>query len=109
MHEVAPWNARVGAPMLVLRVANAVEEAALSAGATAVAEHVADAESFVVTEGHGRIVHEWRAKPSHPDNHWFDCLVGCAVAASVLGVSTGAELPRRRNERPLTTADLRRK
>jgi len=73
------------------------------------AEHVAGAESYVITEGHGRIVHEWRAKPSHPDNHWFDCLVGCAVAASLLGVSTGAELPRRRNERPLTTADLRRR
>ena len=74
------------------------------------AEHVAEAEVYVVTEGHGRIVHEWRAKPSHPDNHWFDCLVGCAVAASMLGVTTGAEPPRLSGrEKPLTTADLRRK
>lgn len=41
----------------------------------------ADADTYVVTEGNGRTVHEWRVKPSRPDNHWLDCLVGCAVAA----------------------------
>jgi len=50
------------------------------------AEHVADTETYVVTEGQGRTVHEWRVKPSKPDNHWFDCLVGCAAAASMVGV-----------------------
>jgi hypothetical protein len=25
--------------------------------------------------------------PTRPDNHWLDCLVGCAAAASMLGVS----------------------
>ena len=50
------------------------------------AEHVAEAETYVVTEGQGRTVREWRSKPSKPDNHWFDCLVGCAVAASLQGV-----------------------
>jgi len=62
------------------------------------AEHVAEAESYVVTEGHGRTVREWRPKPSRPDNHWFDCLVGCAVAASLQGVvvpGTDAKLPPR--------------
>jgi len=34
------------------------------------AEHVADAETYVVTAGQGRTVHEWRPKPSKPDNHW---------------------------------------
>jgi hypothetical protein len=28
----------------------------------------------------------WRPRPGETDNHWFDCVVGCAVAASMLGV-----------------------
>jgi len=55
------------------------------------AEHVAGAETWTLTEGRGRVVHEWRLKPSKPDNHWLDCLVGCAVGASVCGVRMGAE------------------
>jgi len=31
-------------------------------------------------------VREWSSMPAHPDNHWFDCLVGCAAAASLAGV-----------------------
>lgn len=49
-----------------------------------VADHLT-AEFPVRTEGRGRAVDEWRLKPGRPDNHWLDCLVGCAVAASVLG------------------------
>jgi hypothetical protein len=52
------------------------------------AEHVT-AEYFVRTEGRGRVVDEWQAKPSQPDNHWLDCLVGCAVSASIEGVVLG--------------------
>ena len=44
------------------------------------------AEYSVRTEGRGRIVDEWQMRPSHPDNHFLDCLVGCAVAASEQGV-----------------------
>ena len=36
-------------------------------------------------EAKGRKIDEWEIKPERPDNHWFDCLVGCAVAASVDG------------------------
>ena len=43
------------------------------------------AEYFVRTEGRGRTVDEWKARPEQPDNHWLDCLVGCAVAASMQG------------------------
>ena len=50
------------------------------------ADHVM-AEYRVRTEGRGRKVDEWKLPPSKADNHWFDCLVGCAVAASVIGVS----------------------
>ena len=34
-----------------------------------------------------RIVNEWRLKPGAHDNHWLDCLVGCAVGASMMGSS----------------------
>ncbi|NQT19089.1 MAG: hypothetical protein HQ592_05255, partial [Planctomycetes bacterium] len=30
-------------------------------------------------------VDEWKLKASRPDNHWLDCLVGCAAAASMQG------------------------
>jgi hypothetical protein len=50
------------------------------------AEHVANSEMWVDKTARGRTVREWSARPSKPDNHWFDCLVGCAVAASFLGI-----------------------
>ncbi|TWU39335.1 terminase gpA endonuclease subunit [Novipirellula artificiosorum] len=43
------------------------------------------AEYFIKTEGRGRTVDEWKARPEQPDNHWLDCLVGCAVGASMQG------------------------
>jgi len=49
-------------------------------------EHLT-AEYKVRTEGRGRVVDEWKIKPTQPDNHWFDGIVGCAVAASIQGVS----------------------
>ncbi|MBI5939831.1 MAG: phage terminase large subunit family protein [Caulobacterales bacterium] len=49
------------------------------------AEHLT-AEHRVRTEGRGRVVDEWRLRPERADNHWFDGVVGCAVAASILGV-----------------------
>ena len=48
------------------------------------AEHLT-AEYRVKTEGRGRTVDEWKIRPEAHDNHWFDCLVGCAVAASMCG------------------------
>lgn len=42
-------------------------------------------EYFVKTEARGRSVDEWKRRPEQPDNHWFDCLVGSAVAASIQG------------------------
>ncbi|MFV0446411.1 MAG: terminase gpA endonuclease subunit [Planctomycetaceae bacterium] len=49
------------------------------------AEHLV-AEYRVRTEGRGRTVDEWKPRPNQPDNHWLDCIVGCAVAASMLGI-----------------------
>ncbi|MCA9251618.1 MAG: hypothetical protein KDA54_10850, partial [Phycisphaerales bacterium] len=48
------------------------------------AEHVT-AESVTRTTGKGRTVDIWKQRPGL-DNHWFDCLVGSAVAASMVGV-----------------------
>lgn len=48
------------------------------------AEHLT-AEYFIRTEGRGRTVDEWKARPDQPDNHWLDCLVGSAVAAAMQG------------------------
>ena len=74
------------------------------------AEHVAHAETWVETQGHGRVVHEWSQRPSRPDNHWFDCLVGCAAAASMCGVKApGQEEKPARQRKRYTQADLRRK
>ena len=50
------------------------------------AEHVT-AEAPTRTTGNGRTVDEWRMRPGTADNHWLDCLVGCGVAASMLGVA----------------------
>lgn len=50
------------------------------------ADHMTS-EYRISTEGRGRKVEEWMLRPERPDNHWLDCLVGCAVAASSLGVS----------------------
>ena len=42
---------------------------------------------------------EWKLRPSQPDNHWLDCLVGAAVAASVQGVSLPTLQPARPKSR----------
>ena len=49
------------------------------------------AEYPVRVEARGRTVDEWRLIPGR-DNHWWDCVVGAAVAASFIGISAvGAE------------------
>ena len=48
------------------------------------AEHITS-EYRVKTEARGRTVDEWKLRAGAPDNHWLDCLVGCAAAASVQG------------------------
>jgi len=63
----------------------------------------------VRTEGRGRVVEDWKVRSGAVDNHWLDCLVGCAVAASTLGVAlTGMEAVRQRKRKRYTQRDLRR-
>jgi len=49
--------------------------------------HMLTSEYRVPTLGRGRRVDEWLIRPGRPDNHWWDNLVGAAVAASIEGVT----------------------
>lgn len=73
------------------------------------AEHLT-AEYRVKTEGRGRTVDEWKLRPERGDNHWFDCLVGCAVGASVLGVTLpGTEaVPTHKRRQTMHSSEMRR-
>ena len=62
-------------------------------------------EYRVATEGRGRTVDEWKIRPERSDNHWFDCLVGCAVAASMQG-STRFEHGRKKQQRRKKTRQI---
>ncbi len=62
------------------------------------AEHVT-AEFRVRTEADGRTVDEWKLPPHQPDNHLFDCLVGCAAGASYRGIVLPGTPPTRGGKR----------
>jgi hypothetical protein len=73
------------------------------------AEHLT-AEYRVKTEGRGRTVDEWKPRPERGDNHWLDCLVGCAVAASIQGAvleGTGGQVAEKRQR--VSFAELQRR
>ena len=57
------------------------------------------------------LVDEWKVRPEQSDNHWLDCLVGCAVAASIQGAvlfGTGpAPVQKERKGRRRTLAEMR--
>ncbi len=72
------------------------------------AEHIT-AEYRVRTEARGRIVDEWKLRAGNPDNHWFDCLVGCGVAASIQGaVLFGTEVARLASPKRMKLSELQR-
>lgn len=61
------------------------------------ADHLTS-EKVTQVSADGRTVGEWELLPSR-DNHWLDCVVGCAVAASTLGVSLADSRPAPKKER----------
>jgi len=72
------------------------------------AEHLT-AEYRVKTEGRGRVVDEWKLRPEAHDNHWFDGIVGCAVAASLEGaVLPGTQEVAAPKRERIKLSDLRR-
>jgi hypothetical protein len=50
------------------------------------ADHLT-AEFRIKTMARDRIVDEWKLRATRPDNHWLDCIVGCAVAAGIQGAN----------------------
>jgi hypothetical protein len=62
-------------------------------------EHLT-AEYRVKTSGRGRELDEWKLQTPGADNHWLDCLVGCAVAASMQGAVLFGTDVRRQTNRP---------
>lgn len=72
------------------------------------AEHCT-AESATLVKANEREVQEWVGLPGR-DNHLFDCIVGCHVAASMQGVAlvvgTGAPQPQ---AKPIRLSDIQRR
>lgn len=64
------------------------------------AEHLT-AEYCVKTQGRGRTVDEWKLKPQSHDNHFLDCVAGCAVCGSMLGASLPETLPAKLDRKPM--------
>ncbi len=62
------------------------------------ADHLT-AEYRVRVEAKGRTVDEWKDKPNS-ENHWLDCVVGAAVAASIQGASLRAVHPQGDKPKP---------
>jgi len=72
------------------------------------ADHLA-AEYRVRTEGRGRTVDEWKVPAHKPDNHGFDCVVGCAAGASMQGVEhIGAAVKAAGNRERLRLSQLQK-
>ena len=71
------------------------------------AEHL-NAEYRVKTQGLGRVVDEWKLRASHEDNHWLDCLAGCAVCASMRGSALAEQMNSvsRREKRVLSNGSI---
>lgn len=72
-----------------------------------IAEHLTS-EYSVKTEGRERIVYQWQRLPNR-DNHWLDCIVGCAIAASEQGITLpGTEgAPKKKRHRREMTEERR--
>ena len=73
------------------------------------ADHLV-AEFRVANTAKGRTVEEWSARPGRPDNHWLDCLVGCAVGASMQGATlAGVSGFRTAKKQRVSFSELQRK
>jgi len=72
------------------------------------ADHLAS-EYRVKTSGRGREVDEWKLRANGLDNHWLDCLVGCAVGASIAGVTMSGDQGAARTRKRYTQDDFRLK
>jgi len=53
-------------------------------------DHLTNEYPVRTESARGRTVDEWKLSGNRFENHWWDCLVGSAVAASITGVSPAA-------------------
>lgn len=67
-------------------------------------EHLT-AEFKVRTQGRERTVDEWRLRPGRSDNHWLDCITGCAMLASQLGSALPESTVLTVNKKPLKLSE----
>ncbi|HUX16267.1 MAG TPA: terminase gpA endonuclease subunit, partial [Phycisphaerae bacterium] len=60
------------------------------------AEHLAASEypTETMSRRWGNVVNVWKTRVGKPDNHWFDCVVGCAVGAAMLGCRSSEDARR---------------
>ncbi len=59
------------------------------------------------TQGRSRVVYVWKQRPNVADNHWWDCLVGNATAAAMLGCALPGMDPNAHRTRRRTGTRLR--
>lgn len=71
-------------------------------------DHLVSEYSVRVTGRH-RIVDEWKRRPKHTENHWWDCLVGCHVAASMGDVSLPGTVPAKTARRRVSYAEMQQR
>jgi len=69
------------------------------------AEHLA-AEAPTRVTANGRTVDEWQMKPGVGDNHWLDCLAGCAVGAAILGCCLPSIAPSKPAKQPVSFKEM---
>jgi hypothetical protein len=53
-------------------------------------DHLTNEYPVRTESARGRTVDEWKLSGTRFENHWWDCMVGSAVAASISGVSPAA-------------------
>jgi hypothetical protein len=72
------------------------------------ADHLtAEYKVRVEARGSDRKVDEWKSRPDRRNNHWWDCLVGCHVAASMMGVKV-EELVTKMNTKRVSFRDAQK-
>jgi len=74
----------------------------------ALTEQPSQQQCLTVNGRQQRKLEEWKQRVERPDNHWFDGLVGCAVAASMLGAKLASEGPVKPVRKRYSLAELAR-
>lgn len=75
-------------------------------------DHLSNEYPVRTESARGRVVDEWKLSGTRFENHWWDCLVGSAVAASIAGITPAATdmgVRQRRKAALPTTSDGRKR